>query len=136
MESSFRLALALRNSVSMTRQLAVTRTRMLFKLGGAMLAIIALSGCSSTLKLDPVAYANQQEVYQEGTEMIISSKSSVVAIRPSSNTYDSTLRPSLIVSVFNRTDKQHVFSTENVEVFADGEPIKVYTYDELISEIK
>lgn len=109
---------------------------MIPKLGGALLVISVLGGCASTLKLDPVASEDQQEVFQEGTEMIISSKTSVVAIRPSTNTYTSSLRPSLVVSVINRTNEQHVFSTENIEVFVNGESVKIYTYDELVAEIK
>jgi hypothetical protein len=106
------------------------------RLGVVTLAINILSGCASTLKLDPVASEDQQEVFQEGTEMVISSKSSVVAMRPSTNTYTSTLRPTLVVSVFNHTDEPHVFSTENIEVFVNGDPVKVFTYDELVAEIK
>lgn len=97
---------------------------------------ILLQGCASTLKLDPRALDGQQEVYQEGVEAIISSKKALVAIRPSANTYSSEIRPTIVVTVLNGTEETFNFSTEDVHVFVDGVPHKVFTYDELVAEVK
>lgn len=103
-----------------------------------MLAIFALflQGCASTLKLDPQALDGQQEVYQEGVEAIISPKKALVAIRPSANTYSSEGRPTIVVTVLNGTDESFNFSTEDMQVFVDEAPHKVFTYDELVAEVK
>jgi hypothetical protein len=100
------------------------------------LLISFLQGCATTLRLDPVAIEGQQEIYQEGTETLISAKNSLVAIRPSTNTYQSVQRPTLVVSVLNGTKKPFNFSTEDIDVYANGKPVKVFTYDELVAEVK
>lgn len=97
---------------------------------------IFLQGCAATLKLDPRALAGQQEVFQEGVEAIISPKKALVAIRPSANTYSSESRPTIVVTVLNGIDETFNFSTEDVQVFVDGVPHKVFTYDELVAEVK
>jgi hypothetical protein len=97
---------------------------------------LLLQGCASTLKLDPQALDGQQKVYQEGVEAIISPKKALVAIRPSANTYSSEGRPTIVVTVLNGTAEMFNFSTEDVHVFVDGVPHKVFTYDELVAEVK
>jgi len=95
-----------------------------------------LQGCATTLRLDPQALDGQQEVFQEGVEAIISTKKALVAIRPSTNTYSSEVRPTFVVTVLNGTEEPFNFSTEDVQVFVDGQPQKVFTYDELVAEVK
>ena len=97
---------------------------------------VLIVGCASTFKIDPQALEGQQEIYQDGVEAVLSPKISVVAIRPSTSTYTSDGRPKIIVSVLNGTDKPFNFSTENIRVNLDGEPHKVFTYDELVEEVK
>ncbi len=101
-----------------------------------MLAIGALQGCATTLKLDPVASGEQKEIFQGGTETLISAKQSLVAIRPSANSYQSVQRPSLVVSVTNGTDEQYNFGPENISASVNGQSVKVFTYDELVAEVK
>lgn len=95
-----------------------------------------LQGCASTLQLDPEALDGQEQVYQEGVEAIISPKKALVAIRPQAKTYSSEDRPIIVITVLNGTQEPFDFSTEDVHVFLDGEPHKVFTYDELVAEIK
>ena len=95
-----------------------------------------LQGCATTLRLDPVAIEGQQELYQEGTKTLISPKNSLVAIRSSTNTYQSSQRPTLVVSVLNGTEKPFNFSTEDIDVYVDNKHVKVFTYDELVAEVK
>lgn len=97
---------------------------------------LALSGCASTLRVQPVAAPDQQTMYKDGTEAIISKKRSVVTVRPSDNTYTSEQRPTFVVSVLNGTDKPIVFSTEDITASAAGSPLKVFSYDELVAEVE
>ncbi|ARM30715.1 hypothetical protein [Prosthecochloris sp. HL-130-GSB] len=101
-----------------------------------ILGLLLLQGCASTLQLDPQAYDGQEMIYQEGVEAIMSQKKALVAIRPEAITYSSEDRPTIVITVQNGTMKPFDFSTENVQVFVDGEPHKVFTYDELVSEVK
>ena len=101
-----------------------------------MLAMGLLQGCATTLKLAPVASGEQKEIYQGGTETLISAKKSLVAIRPSANSYQSVQRPSLIVSVTNGTDESYNFGPENISASVNGQSVKVFTYDELVAEVK
>lgn len=96
----------------------------------------ALSGCTSTLRVQPVAAPDQQIMYKDGTEAIISKKRSVVAVRPSKNTYTSEQQPTFVVSVLNGTDKPIVFSTEDITASATGAQLKVFSYDELVTEVE
>ncbi len=101
-----------------------------------ILAIGVLQGCATTLMLDPVASEKQKEIFQGGIETLISAKQSLVAIRPSTNTYRSVQRPTLVVSVTNGTDEPYNFGTENISVLVNGQSVKVFTYDELVAEVK
>lgn len=100
------------------------------------LVCLALSGCASTIRVQPIAGPDQQTMYKDGTEAIISKKRSVVAVRPSTNTYTSEQRPTFVVSVLNGTDKPIVFSTENITASASGSALKVFSYDELVAEVE
>lgn len=106
------------------------------KIVSVFILISFLQGCATTLRLNPVAINGQQEIFQEGTKTLISAKNSLVAIRPSTNTYQSVERPTLVVSVSNGTEKPFNFSTEDMEVYVDNNPVKVFTYDELVAEVK
>lgn len=97
---------------------------------------LVLSGCASTLRVQPIAAPDQQTMYKDGKEAIISKKRSVVAVRPSDNTYTSEQRPTFVVSVLNGTDKPIVFSTEDITASASGSPLKVFSYDELVAEVE
>ncbi len=100
------------------------------------ITVLFLHGCASSLKLDPYALDGQKEIYQEGVESIISPKKSLVAIRPAESIYSSGNRPKIVITVLNGTDEPFNFSTENVQVFVDDNPHKVFTYDELVAEVK
>ena len=54
----------------------------------------------------------------------------------STNTYTSEERPTIVVSVLNGTEEPFNFSTEDIQVFVDGFEHKVFTYDELVEEVK
>jgi hypothetical protein len=100
-----------------------------------MLTIGAMQGCSTTLKLNPVASDEQNEIFQGGTKALISTKKSLVTIRPSANSYQSGQRPSLVVSVTNGTDASYNFSPDNIRASINGQSVKVFTYEELVAEV-
>jgi len=97
---------------------------------------LLIQGCASTLRIDPQTLDGQQEIFQEGVEAVLSPKKALVAIRSTTNTYSSESRPTFVVSVQNGTKDPFNFSTEDIQVFVDGQPHKVFTYDELVAEIK
>ncbi|TQV88282.1 hypothetical protein [Aliikangiella coralliicola] len=101
----------------------------------ALLLLFQL-GCSSTLLLSPQPYEGQEQIYKEGIQTILSAKNSLVAVRPAFNQYQSNQRPRFVVSVLNGTDTPYDFSVENVRVTVDGFEHKVFTYEELVAEIK
>lgn len=98
---------------------------------------VLIQGCatSSTLRLDPQALTGQKEVSQEGVDAVVSEKKVRVTVRPSTDTYSSEDRPTLVVSVYC-TEEPFNFSTKNIQVFVDGNPHRVFTYDELVADIK
>ncbi len=103
-----------------------------------IVAILGLlfQGCVSTLRLDPMALDGQHKVRQDGAESIISTKKALVAIRPGAEAYSSERRPTIVVTVLNSTEEPFSFSIDDVQVFVDGEPHKVLTYDEAVAEVK
>ncbi len=101
-----------------------------------LMSCTLLLGCVSTLKIEPLALDEQLEINQNGVETVISPKNALVAIRPLTNTYSTDARPTLVVSVLNGTEKPFNFSTENIRVFVDGTPHKIFTYDELVTEVQ
>ena len=96
---------------------------------------ILVQGCGSSYQLDPQIQKGQNEIYISGIETVVSKKKANVTIRSGSKTYSSEDRPQLLVSVTNKTNRPFNFSTENIRVYVDGKPHKVYTYDELVDEV-
>ena len=66
----------------------------------------------------------------------MSAKNSLVTIRPSANTFQSEQRPSLVVSVTNGTDESYNFSSDDIRASVNGQSVKVFTYEELVAEVK
>mgnify|MGYP001237929570 CR=1 FL=1 len=96
-----------------------------------------LQACALTLSMNPVPLEGQKEIYNSGVATVISKKkNTIVALRPASSSYDSTQRPEIIVSVFNRSDKEFNISPQNIKVLVDGKPTKVRTYEDLVAEVK
>jgi hypothetical protein len=89
----------------------------------------------TTMKLVPQVLKGQKIITQEDAEAIISHKKSSVALRPPPDGYSSEGRPMILVSVYG-TKKSFDFSTEDIQVFVDGNPHRVFTYDELVEETK
>jgi hypothetical protein len=89
----------------------------------------------TTMKLAPQVLNGQKIITQENSEAIISHKKSSVALRPPPDGYSSEGRPMILVSVYG-TGKSFDFSTEDIQVFVDGKPHGLITYDEWVGDIK
>ncbi|MGD9159880.1 MAG: hypothetical protein PVG39_15800 [Desulfobacteraceae bacterium] len=90
----------------------------------------------TTMKLVPEVLKGQKIVTQENSEAVIShKKKSSVALRPPPDGYSLKARPMIYVSVYG-ADKSYDFSTEDIQVFVDGNPHQVLTYDAFVEVIK
>lgn len=88
------------------------------------------------MKLDPQVLKGQKIVTQENSEAIVSHKiKTSVALRPPPDGYSLEGRPMILVNVYG-TDKSYDFSTGDIQVFVDGNPHRLFTYDEYVDEIK
>ena len=103
-------------------------------MGGCILFLI--QGCATTLQLQPVSSNDQKTYYEEGQEVVISPEKYIVAVKPATISYTSEQRPTFVVSVFNPTSDPIVFSTENIKASLGDQVLKVFTYEELVTEVK
>ena len=104
----------------------------------AFILCLLIQGCASTLsmfKIDPQTLSGQEAISQEGIKAVISRKNARVTIRPSADTYSSEDRLTIVVSVYG-AEEPFNFSTRNIQAFVDGKPHRVFTYDELVADIK
>ena len=96
-----------------------------------------LHGCASTkttVKLVPQALTGQKIIDQKGADAVISHKKTSAAVRPPAGAFLSEGRPMLYISVYG-SQKPFDFSTEDIQVFVNGNPHRVLTYDALVKEI-
>ena len=107
------------------------------KLLFAIVLCVLMIGCVTTsmLRLDPQALTGQKKESQEGISAVVSEKNAVVTVRPSAEPYSSEDRPKLMISVYS-PEASFTFSTKNIQAFVDGNPHRVFTYDELVADVK
>lgn len=98
------------------------------------LTVLALSGCTTTVRLQPVAGVDQQEIFIDGVPVLVSTKASTVKVRRSDAPYDSRARLAFSISVTNTTTTAFIVGSESVTVQMAGKPVKVFGYDELVKE--
>ena len=103
----------------------------------AFVLCLLIHGCvtTSTLKFDPQALNGQETISKDGVEAVISQKKVRVTVQPTVATYQSTDRPTIAVSVYGGEEAFN-FSTEDIQVFVDGNPHRIIPYDELVEEIE
>jgi archaellum component FlaG (FlaF/FlaG flagellin family) len=103
----------------------------------AFVLCLLMIGCvtTSTLKFDPQALDGQETISKDGVEAVISQKKVRVTIQPAVGTYTSQDRPTIVVSVYGGEEAFN-FSTEDIQVFVDGNPHGIIPYDELVKEIE
>lgn len=100
-----------------------------------MLALL-IQGCASTLALKPIPGAGQKHVFKQGKKALWSDKKILVLVYPATESFKSNERPTIIVSVYNKSGRSFDFSTDNIKAYSDGVEIKIYTYEELAEEIR
>ena len=103
----------------------------------AFVLCLLMMGCvtTSTLKFDPQALVGQETISKDGVEAVISQKNVRVTVQPAVGTYASKDRPTIAVSVYGGEEAFN-FSTEDIQVFVDGNPHRIIPYDELVKEIE
>ena len=107
----------------------------------AMPAIIVVSqGCATYGRISGTPLDDQKSVYKDGRKTLVSVKQSTVAIAPETDTVTSGQRGNFIIAVNNGTNREIVFSTDNVTAYSNTNgqslALKVFSYDELVAEEK
>ena len=95
-----------------------------------------LHGCVSFIGVTSEPSEDQVTVFESGTEAIVSSRTSIVTVRPESQVFQSTVKPTFVVTVLNRSEGPVVFSTENITAEFNESAVQVFSYDELVAEVK
>lgn len=103
----------------------------------AFVLCLLMMGCvtTSTLKFVPQALNGQETISKDGVEAVVSQKKARVTVQPAAGTYTSQDRPTIAVSVYGGEETFN-FSTEDIQVFVDGNPHRIIPYDELVEEIE
>jgi hypothetical protein len=89
----------------------------------------------TTMKLVPQVLKGQKIITQDNSEAIVSHKKSSAALRPPPDGYSLEARPMILVSVYV-AKKPCDFSTDDIKIFVDDNPHKIFTSDEFVEEIK
>ena len=96
----------------------------------------ALAGCATEVRVDPVVLDNQEQIYRDGVPAIISRKGLVVMAAPVTVVREGKDKPKFIVSVANTSQTKFDLDTANFSASVDGKDLKVYTHQEVASDIK
>jgi hypothetical protein len=104
------------------------------RLIGIVISIQCFQGCATLVTLSPRPTPEQEVIFVKGTEHVVSKKENVVSVGLCNGVRASRTRPEFIVFLSNKTEEPINFSTENVRAKANGDDLKVYTYDELQKE--
>ncbi len=99
------------------------------------LLIQGIVSAETTMKLVPQVLKGQKIITQENSEAVVSHKKSSAALRPPPDGYSLEARPMILVSVYVAA-KPYDFSTEDIQIFVDDKPHKIFTRDEFVEEIK
>jgi hypothetical protein len=112
-----------------------------FRLIAAVALAVAVSGCARMETAHFDARAGQQALVRDGQPAIVSRlKNSIVIVRPASRQFQAGKRPVYVVAMYNLTNAALQFAVANVGVTqtVEGQAValRVYTYDELVTEEK
>ena len=102
----------------------------------AILFAALIAGCASPIKVAPVLLANQEQIYRDGVPAVISRKGLVVMAAPVAVIREGKEQPKFIVSVANTSQSRFDIDTSNFSASVDGQTIKIFTHDEVVSDIK
>jgi hypothetical protein len=114
--------------------------RTLLVLSGALFSACLIAGCSRTEVAQFKPNAGQQTLLRDGVPIIYSrQQQSLVLVRPAKRQFHSNRRPVYVVALYNASKGPLQFLIGNLHVAQlqqDGQirGLKVYTFDELVSE--
>jgi hypothetical protein len=113
--------------------------RKLLGLSGALIGAALVVGCARMEVVQFQTSAGQQTLIRDGVPVVYSRQSqSLVLLRPALRQFQAGRRPIYVLALYNLTNAPLQFSIGNVHVAQaqDGQSrsLKVYTYDELVSE--
>ena len=101
-----------------------------------IVASFCIGGCAQTMKIKANPTASQRILYENGKEVLVSQKKSMLAVAALSGVIKSNQRPKFIITYFNGTSFPINFSTENISAIINGLQVKIFTFDELVEEIE
>lgn len=104
------------------------------------LALAGLQGCATYGTLTAVPTNGERSIYKDGRDTLTSVKLNTVAVTPNSDRVKSGGRGDFTIAVNNGSTADILFSTEDINAQSSSgghaEPLKVYSYDELVAEEK
>lgn len=101
----------------------------------AVLLTIFMTGCASKYSMHPVEVECQKAIYCDGNEGVLSEKElSVVVFSPAQTNLTSSERPKLLFSIKNNGSEFIEISHESISATLDGEPVHVFSHEELLDE--
>lgn len=113
--------------------------KLLLMMAGA-LALAGLQGCATYGSLAAVPTNGERSIYKDGRNTLTSVKLNTVAVTPNSDRVKSGDRGDFTIAVNNGTTDDIVFSTEDITAQRSSsghtEPLKVYSYEDLVAEEK
>lgn len=99
------------------------------------LTLISLGACAIGGEIQAVPSENQRVFYKDGRELLLSrKKNSIAGVLAGDTHIIFGKRADFFVTAKNDSNKDVVFSTENISAFSSGVPLKVYSYEDLRSE--
>ena len=100
---------------------------------------LAVAGCTTSLSVSGIAGLNQKVQYQDGMPIVVSVKTHGVSVGPSSREITAADRTEFVVAIQNRGSAPFDVGPDNITAWVEGargDPLHVYSYDELLAEEK
>lgn len=99
-------------------------------------SVLALSGCTSQMNIRAQPKADQKTVYEAGQPIMLSDKQYSVAVSQASSLVVSNEPLRFLVHFANTLNKPINFGPTNITASLNGHPIRVLTYEEIISQME
>lgn len=98
-----------------------------------IIILLLCTACSTSATLRATPAANQNVIYEKGSEVLLSRNKSIVAVAAVSNIYNNKEMPSFVITYYNGTSSPLNFSTENISAMINGHFVKVLTIEDMAS---
>lgn len=103
-------------------------------------ALSTLNGCVTYGRISAVAQGEQKEIFRDGRQALYSPKTHIVTVGLPVDKVQSGTRVDFALVVRNGSDRDVVFSTEDITIATQGkaetENVKVFSHEELVAEEK